>query len=202
MADEDTEVEGKKKSPIVKIIVIVLLVLILLAGTVVGTLFFAGAFDAKDEKSAEEQLASLEEKAAADKAAAAPADPNAPPAPGKEGERVKKDSPELTRFVQTYKEIEREYLANLTGSRKVIQVQVALMTTYDDRVFKNVDKHEFALRSAALDVLRQVTEAEIEKPTFRKDLAEKIRTEMNAVLEKFEDFGGIEEVYFSTFVIQ
>jgi flagellar FliL protein len=202
MADEDTEVEGKKKSPIVKIIVIVLLVVILLVGTVVGTLFFAGAFDAKDEKTAEEQLASLEEKAAADKAAAAPVDPNAPPAPGKEGERVKKDSPELTRFVQTYKEIEREYLANLTGSRKVIQVQVALMTTYDDRVFKNVDKHDFALRSAALDVLRQVTEAEIEKPTFRKDLAEKIRTEMNAVLEKFEDFGGIEEVYFTTFVIQ
>jgi flagellar FliL protein len=202
MADEDTEVEGKKKSPIVKIIVIVLLVLILLVGTIVGTLFFAGAFDAKDAKSAEEQLTSLEEKAAADKAAAAPADPNAPPAPGKEGERVKKNSPELTRFVQTYKEIEREYLANLTGSRKVIQVQVALMTTYDDRVFKNVDKHEFALRSAALDVLRQVTEAEIEQPTFRKDLAEKIRTEMNAVLEKFEDFGGIEEVYFTTFVIQ
>ena len=72
MADEDTEVEGKKKSPIVKIILIVLLVLILLAGTIVGTLFFAGAFDAKDEKTAEEQLTSLEEKAAAEKAAADP----------------------------------------------------------------------------------------------------------------------------------
>jgi flagellar protein FliL len=199
MADEDTEVEGKKKSPIVKIIVIVLLVLILLAGTIVGTLFFAGAFDAKDEKTAEEQLMSLEEKAAADRAAA---DPNAPPAPGAEPPRVRKDSPELTRFVQTYKEIEREFLANLTNSRKVIQVQIAIMTTYDDRVFKNVEKHDFALRSATLDVLRQVTDQELETPTFRKDLAEKIRTEMNAVLEKFEDFGGIEEVYFTTFVVQ
>ncbi|MDP4622893.1 MAG: flagellar basal body-associated FliL family protein [Hydrogenophaga sp.] len=199
MADEDTEVEGKKKSPIVKIIVIVLLVLILLAGTIVGTLFFAGAFDAKDEKTAEEQLTSLEEKAAAEKAAA---DPNAPPAPGAEPTRVQKDSPELTRFVQTATEIEREFLANLTNSRKVIQVQIAIMTTYDDRVFKNVEKHEFALRSATLDVLRQVTDQELETPTFRKDLAEKIRTEMNAVLEKFEDFGGIEEVYFTTFVVQ
>jgi flagellar FliL protein len=199
MADEDTEVEGKKKSPIVKIIVIVLLVLILLAGTIVGTLFFAGAFDAKDEKTAEEQLTSLEEKAAAERAAT---DPNAPPAAGAEPPRVRKDSPELTRFVQTYKEIEREYLANLTNSRKVIQVQIAIMTTYDDRVFKNVEKHDFALRSATLDVLRQVTDQELETPTFRKDLAEKIRTEMNAVLEKFEDFGGIEEVYFTTFVVQ
>jgi flagellar FliL protein len=199
MADEDTEVEGKKKSPIVKIIVIVLLVLILLAGTIVGTLFFAGAFDAKDEKTAEEQLTSLEEKAAAERAAT---DPNAPPAAGAEPPRVRKNSPELTRFVQTYKEIEREYLANLTNSRKVIQVQIAIMTTYDDRVFKNVEKHDFALRSATLDVLRQVTDQELETPTFRKDLAEKIRTEMNAVLEKFEDFGGIEEVYFTTFVVQ
>jgi flagellar FliL protein len=162
-------------------------------------LFFAGAFDAKDEKTAEEQLTSLEEKAAAEKAAA---DPNAPPAPGAAPTRVQKDSPELTRFVQTYKEIEREFLANLTNSRKVIQVQVAIMTTYDDRVFKNVEKHDFALRSATLDVLRQVTDQELETPTFRKDLAEKIRTEMNAVLEKFEDFGGIEEVYFTTFVVQ
>lgn len=199
MADEDTEVEGKKKLPIVKIIVIVLLVLILLIGTVVGTLFFSGAFDAKDEKTAEEQLTSLEEEAAADKAAT---DPNAPPAPGSEAARVRKDSPELTRFVQTYKELEREFLANLTNSRKVIQVQIAVMTTYDDRVFENVEKHDFALRSATLDVLRQVTDQELETPTFRKDLAEKIRIEMNAVLEKFEDFGGIEEVYFTTFVVQ
>lgn len=108
----------------------------------------------------------------------------------------------MTRFVQTYKEIEREYLANLTNSRKVIQVQIAVMTTYDDRVFTNVEKHEFALRSATLDVLRQVTDQELETPTFRKDLSEKIRVEMNAVLEKFEDFGGIEEVYFTTFVVQ
>jgi flagellar FliL protein len=202
MAEEDTEVEVKKKSPIVKIIVIVLVVLILLAGTVAGTLFFAGAFDAKDKKSAEEQLTTLEEKAAADKAAAAPVDPNAPKPLGSEETRVKKDTPELTRFVQSYKEIERVFMANLTNSRKVIQVQIAVMTTYDERVFKNVEKHEFALRSVTLDVLRQVTDQEMVTPTFRKDLAEKIRVEMNTVLEKFEYFGGIEEVYFTTFVIQ
>jgi flagellar FliL protein len=115
---------------------------------------------------------------------------------------VTKQSPELTRFQQTYLELERDLLANLTNSRKVMQVQVALMTRYDDRVFKNVKKHEFALRSAALDVMRKTTEQEIAQPDFRKNLAESIRQEMNAVLEKFEDFGGIEEVYFTNFVIQ
>jgi flagellar FliL protein len=81
-------------------------------------------------------------------------------------------------------------------------VQVAIMTHYDERVFKNVKKHEFALRSAALDVMRQTTEAELAQADFRKNLAEKIRLEMNAVLEKFEDFGGIEAVYFTNFVVQ
>jgi len=59
-----------------------------------------------------------------------------------------------------------------------------------------------ALRSAALDVMRQVTEADLASKDFRKDLAEKIRTEINAVLEKYEDFGGIEAVFFTSFVVQ
>jgi flagellar FliL protein len=99
-------------------------------------------------------------------------------------------------------ELEKDMLANLTNSRKVIQVQLAIMTHYDQRVFKNVEKHQFALRSAALDVMRQTTEDQLNQADFRKNLAEKIRTEMNAVLERFEDFGGIEEVYFTSFVVQ
>jgi flagellar FliL protein len=47
-----------------------------------------------------------------------------------------------------------------------------------------------------------VTEADLEKPDFRKELAEKIREGVNAKLESLEDFGGIEEVYFTSFVIQ
>ena len=76
------------------------------------------------------------------------------------------------------------------------------MTRYDDRVFKNVKKHEFALRSVALDVMRKTTDADLTQPEFRKNLADSIKQEMNAALQKFEDFGGIEELYFTTFVVQ
>jgi flagellar protein FliL len=192
MAEEDTEVEGKKKSPIVKIILIAVVAIVLLAGTVVGTLFVTGFFDKKDEAAAEAQLKALEEQAA-----------NASnPASGAEPQKVTKESPQLTRFENHYMELEKDMLANLTNSRKVIQVQLAIMTHYDQRVFKNVEKHQFALRSAALDVMRQTTEDQLNQADFRKNLAEKIRTEMNAVLERFEDFGGIEEVYFTSFVVQ
>ena len=196
MADEDAEVEGKKKKPILKILIIVLVVLILLAGTVAGTLFATGFFDKKDTQNAENQLKNLEQEKA-----------NQAAGVGKDGkpiepQKVTKATPELNRFENHYLELEREMLANLTNSRKVIQVQMAIMTHYDERVFKNVKKHEVALRSAALDVMRQVTEPDLAKPEFRKELAEKIRTEINAVLEKYEDFGGIEEVYFTSFVVQ
>jgi len=40
------------------------------------------------------------------------------------------------------------------------------------------------------------------RPEFRQELASKIRDAMNAVLTKYEDFGGIEEVYFTQFVVQ
>lgn len=196
MAEEEVEVEGKKKKPLLKILLLVLLVLVLLAGAVAATLYFTGFFDPPPEEAAEQVLD--EARREATEANAQTGDKGAP----KEPKRVTKPSPELTRFEHTYLELERELLANVSNSRKVMQVQIALMTRYDDRVFRNVKKHEFALRSAALDVMRQTTESDLSKPEFRKELAESLRVEMNAVLEKFEDFGGIEEVYFTSFVVQ
>ena len=193
MADEEIEVEGKKKSPLIKIIVIALVAILLLVGTAVGTLFVTGFFDKKDTIAAEEALKNLE-SSAANKAGANPADA----AP----QKVAKESPELQRFENSYMELEKPLVSNLTNTRKVIQLNLAIMTHYDERVFKNAKKHEFALRSVALDVMRQMTEADLAKPEFRKDLAAKIREEMNSVLQKYEDFGGIEEVYFTSFVVQ
>ncbi len=118
--------------------------------------------------------------------------------PGKKA----KDSPELTRFEYTYMQVEREFLVNISGSKKVMSVQIAVMTHYDDRVFENVKKHDFAIRSAVMDVMRLTTDADLVKPEFRKDLAVKIRDAINTLLEKYEDFGGIEEVHFTNFIVQ
>lgn len=93
-------------------------------------------------------------------------------------------------------------MANLAGSRKVMQATVAIMTHYDSRVVENVDKHDFPLRFAMLSVMRLVTEDDITSANFQTDLAEKLKIEMNAVLESLEDFGGIEAVYFTEFVVQ
>jgi len=192
MADEEIEVEGKKKSPLIKIVVIALVAILLLVGTAVGTMFVTGFFDKKDTAAAELALKNLEEGATDNKAGASDATP----------QKKAKESPELQRFENSYMELEKPLVSNLTNTRKVIQLNLAIMTHYDERVFKNAKKHEFALRSVALDAMRQMTEADLVKPEFRKDLAAKIREEMNAVLMKYEDFGGIEEVFFTSFVVQ
>ena len=188
-ATEATEEEApKKKKPIVLIAAAAVGGIVLIVGVVFGTLFFSGYFEKQAELEAEDKLEELE-------AAASKAKVEAP-------SKIKKEAPEATRFEKNYMQLDKELMTNITGSKKVMVVQIALMTHYDNRVFDNVKKHEFALRSAMLDVMRQSTEADINKPDFRKDLAAKLKDTMNELLENYEDFGGIEDVFFTSFVMQ
>jgi flagellar FliL protein len=191
MSEENLE-EEKAKSQILKIILIVVGILLLVAITVGGTLFATGFFDANEGLAAEEAIAALEAEAAAQAEAAAAAGPD----------KVKQDSPELTRFEPSYFVLPKVLVANISNYRKVMQATVAIMTHYDERVIDNVDKHDFPLRFAMLKVMRNITEAEVADKDFQDNLAAALKTEMNAVLEGLEDFGGIEAVYFTEFVVQ
>jgi len=197
---EETEVEEKPKKPILKILLLVLLVLLLIGGTVGATLFFSGFFSKKAVATAEEELEGAEQAAKGGVGAEGGAKGAAKAAD--KPEKKKKESPEMVRFEYTYKQLEKELLSNLTGTRKVMQIQIAFMTSYDERVFKNVEKHEFAIRGALLDVMRQYTEADVNRPEFRKELAEKLKEEANKVLTQYEDFGGIDAIHFTSFIIQ
>ena len=180
--------EPKKKKPILLIVGIVVLAIVLMVGIAFGTLYFSGYYEKKAELAAMDKLEELE-------AAATKAKDEAPA-------KLKKEAPEATRFEKNYFQVEKELMTNITGSKKVMVVQIAIMTHYDSRVFDNIQKHEFALRSAMLDLMRQTTEAEASKPEFRKELAVKLKDIMNALLEEYEDFGGVEEVMFTSFVMQ
>lgn len=187
-APEEGAEAPKKKKPILLILGIVVLAVVLMVGVAFGTLYFSGFYEKKAELAAMDKLEELE-------AAATKAKDEAPA-------KLKKEAPEATRFEKNYFQIEKELMTNITGSKKVMVVQLAVMTHYDSRVFDNIKKHEFALRSAMLDLMRQTTEAEANKPEFRKEMAIKLKDIMNSLLEEYEDFGGIEEVMFTSFVMQ
>ncbi len=221
-AEPEAEVEAKPKKPIGLIIGVAVGIVVLISGTVVGTLLLAkqtGFFapppnpdamlegeggDGHGEKGGDGHEAPAADGHGEKKGDGKDAggdkkddgkDAGAPP-------KLNKKSPDSPRFDYTYFQLEREFLVNLSGSKKVMSVQIAIMTRYDERVVENIKKHEFALRSAIMDSMRLTTEADLSKPDFRRDLAKKVADVMNTLLEKYEDFGGVEEVNFTNFIVQ
>ena len=195
MADEEIEAgEDGKKSSILTYILIGVGVIVALAITVVATMYFVGFFDPDSAERIEATVQQLEMDAEEARQKAEEL------AKGPSKETL--DSPELTRFENTYMEIERPLVANIVNSRKVMQIKVAIMTHYDDRVVANMEKHAFEIRSEMLDVMRKIDEGKLAEPNFRSDLAEQLKISVNSVLERYEDFGGVEEVMFTEFVVQ
>jgi flagellar basal body-associated protein FliL len=113
-----------------------------------------------------------------------------------------KNESKNNRFENTYLQIDKEFFTKIKDSNRAMVVQIALMTQYDNRVFDNVKKHEFVIRSEISNVMRQTTEADISHPDFRANLASKIKDVINNILKEYEDFGGIEDVFFTSFVMQ
>ena len=208
--------EAKPKSKLVPLILAVTALIVVLVITIGLTLWLSGFF-AKPPVNADAVLEQGAEHAAAegDGHGAAPADGgHGAPADGGHGEKkaegdkpsdppaLKKKSPDSLQFEYSYLQLDKDFLVNLMSSKKVMSVQIAIMTRYDDRVFENVKKHELILRGVMLDIMRRTTDTDLTKPDFRKDLAAKLRDAMNTQLEKYENFGGIEELIFTGFVVQ
>lgn len=207
------EGEPKKKGPLIKIILMAVAVLLIIGASVGGTLLATGFFSKKEQakEAVDAQLEKLEEghgekkddgHGGGDGHGDAKKDEGGKP--GAEAPQKELVSPEADnqRWKFNYHSLEKPLLSNLSGSRKVMQVTLTVMTHYDDRVIKNVKTHELALRAGILDVMRQKSEADLRDPDFRKQLAEEVRLVINSLLEKYEGFGGIEEVMFTEFVVQ
>ncbi|MEY4468066.1 MAG: hypothetical protein RIR21_1859 [Pseudomonadota bacterium] len=221
-AEEVVEGEPKKKGPLVKIILIVVGVLLLIGLSVGGTLLATGFFNKKPKEAVDAQLDKLEGHGdghapagdghapagdghgapAADSHGKPAADSHGKPAAEPEGKELASPEGEAERWKFNYYAFEKPLLSNVASSRKVMQVTLTIMTHYDERVIKNLKTHELALRAGILDVMRQKTEADLLRPDFRKALAEDLRLVINSLLEKYEGFGGIEEVMFTEFVVQ
>ena len=208
--------EAKPKSKLVPLILAVTALIVVIVATIGLTLWLSGFF-AKPAVNADAVLAQDAEHGAAaegDHGAPAEGGHGEKPAEGEHGEKkaegdkpsdppaLKKKSPDSLQFEYSYLQLDKDFLVNLMGSKKVMSVQIAIMTRYDDRVFENVKKHELILRGVMLDIMRMTTETDLTKPDFRKELAAKLRDAMNTQLEKYENFGGIEELIFTGFVVQ
>ena len=115
-------------------------------------------------------------------------------------QRQSKDTPVEEVFETIYHEFPGTFTTNLDGSRKMLQVGVGVSTQYDDTVMMNVESHQLALRSIILGVISNFKD--VKGALGRDKLALALREAINAKLESLENFGGVEEVHFTSFVLQ
>ncbi|MEG8053105.1 flagellar basal body-associated FliL family protein [Sphingomonas aerolata] len=106
------------------------------------------------------------------------------------------------RYASTYYALEKEFTANLQDSAHFIQVGVAVSTPYDNSVIDHLKTNEIAVRSAILMALGEATEDEVFTAQGKRKLQGELAKAINATLKQKEGFGGIGNVYFTSFVVQ
>ena len=116
--------------------------------------------------------------------------------------KVAKETPDEEVFATTYFEFPGTFTTNLMNSRRFLQVGLGVSTQYDDTVMGNVEAHQLALRSEILNTMSEFSEDDVQGKDGREALAAGLRESINAKLVDLEDFGGIQEVHFTSFVLQ
>lgn len=142
-----------------------------------------------------------------------PIDPNMPQLVAKEGADkgdkqtlpmgIETDkSPDPTKYKATYYAFEQPFTANLRDSDGFAQVGLGASTFYDQKVLDNLKDNEMPIRSAILMVLSQQDSFTISTPEGKLKLQKDLRDAINGVLRQRTGFGGIDNVYFTSMVVQ
>jgi flagellar FliL protein len=161
-------------------------------GLAAGWLIFGNAQPDPSEEIEEIIERKMQEREAADEMEADNGTPS----------KLSKATPEEEVFETIYHEFAGTFTTNLAGSRKMLQVGIGVSTQYDDTVMMNVDAHQLALRSIILGVISDFSEDQVRGGEGRELLADALRDAINAKLEELENFGGVEDVHFTSFVLQ
>ena len=106
------------------------------------------------------------------------------------------------RYASTYYAMDKDFTSNLQDSVHFIQLGVAVSTPYDDKVVENLKTNDIAVRSAILMTLGDTTEDQVFTTAGKRQLQDRLVKAINATLQQKEGFGGISNVYFTSFVVQ
>lgn len=213
MSDAVVEDGGKKKTggKKKKLIMIVGGALLLGGGGAAAGFFVAGGMSHKEEGPQEDpnkpQLVlkgeNPEEIANTWIAKAAEQGVQSEDTTGKKGKGVDLPRPkDLAGYQATYFQIPAPFTSNLSDSDAFAQISIAIATYYDQRVITAAQTHELAIRSAILLMLAQEQEIDLATPEGKEKLQGKLVRIINDVLKAKTGYGGVDNVYFTNFVIQ
>lgn len=134
-------------------------------------------------------------------------DPDAPKLVLREGESGPTDLPESVKpdpavYKSSYYPIEQPFTSNLSDTEGFLQLGLGVSTFYDNKVVDHLKDSEMPVRSAVLEVLAQESAETLNTPQGKLALRRRLRDAINAVLRQREGFGGVDDVYFTSFIIQ
>jgi len=186
MSDEAAAKPKKKGGKMKKLIFFVFLPLILIAGGIGAGVFAAGKFGHN---------------------AGPKLDPNRPKLVLKEGETGPTDLPPNVQpnpaiYKSTYVPMEQPFTSNLRDTDGYLQLGVGVSTFYDQKVTDHLKDSEMPVRSAMLEVLAQQSAESLNTPQGKAELRKQLKVAINRVLLQREGFGGVDDVYFTSFIIQ
>ena len=194
MADEENN-EPKKRGPLLRILAFALGGLLLIAAGLGGGYLLFGSSQPDPSEEIESIIEKKMDEAEAERVAEEEVAAD-------EASKVAKEAPEVEAFITTYFEFPGTFTTNLMNSRKFAQVGIGVSTQYDESVMVNVESHQLALRSEILNAMSEFSEQDVQGKAGRVLLAGALRDSINAKLMLLEGFGGIEEVHFTSFVLQ
>jgi flagellar protein FliL len=203
--EEAAEEQAPKKGGKLKKLIFVLLATTALVGAGAGAAVYLRLGDAAHDKVKEDpnrpQL--VERSDEAEEPAAEGGDGKEPPmkvgtVPVK-NDRVKIDP---KKYEVTYFPIEQQFTSNLSDGESFVQIGLSLSTYYDGRMIANIKRQMTPIRSAILTVLSTQNANVISAPEGRALLQGQLTRAVNQVLREKEGFGGVDNVYVTSMVIQ
>jgi flagellar protein FliL len=184
--------EPKKKGGKKKMIIMAVGGLVLVGGGVAGGMFAAGM--GMGGAHAAEKL-----------------DPEKPKLMAREGEHAipgddYKDigsfAPNPKVYKASYYTMDQPFTSNLRDTDGIAQLSLGISTFYDNKVLDNFKDNEMPIRSAVLGVIANQDAMSLDTPEGKAALQKNLKTAMNQVLIQKTGYGGVDDVYFTSFIIQ
>ena len=201
MTKDKVEAEPKKKGKFKKLLLIGVAAIALI-GAGAGAGIYFGALSAHEAKP-QDNYPKLVERSTKDEAPAGEgADKEAPPKVGTVSVPNDKFKVDPRKYEITYYPITDAFTTNLADGSGFLQIGISLSTFYDGKVINNIKRQAVPIRSVVLMVLAEQDPALLATSQGKQRLQRQLTAAINDVLRDKEGFGGIDNVYFTSLVIQ
>jgi flagellar FliL protein len=101
-----------------------------------------------------------------------------------------------------YVEIDNAFTSNLVDTGRYLQLRISVSTKNGEPVVAAIEQHKPALISTVLSVLGELSEIDVADRAAKDKLRVRLKTAINQALAAKGVAGGIDEVFFTSLVVQ